>query len=395
VAPITVEARTVANTTTVAPKVGFAYDLTGDNRTVIKAFVGQSRWNSADQLADQENPVGLSQLRYAFVSCAAGQTSGCDLNGDRLVSSPAELGAWQQTLGGGGSLTVDRNLIRPTTNEVSVNLEREISSGLSGRASWVYKGIRDVWGEIDVVRAAGYTVPFTINDVGADRVAGTADDQQFQTMALAPGTGSQRLFTNVGDRGNADFQNVEVAINRRFSGKWMLLGSFGMTWSTMAHVQTANGNLNRFGNTTFPYRPADRLWGDDGVETTSLWNYKILGRYVMPFDIGFSGSWKVQSGFNYARTISVAMPIEGNRTIRVQPADANRYPTVAILDLRLDKSFDIGRYGKFSPMLDVFNLTNSGVPVAVRTTNTAAAPFQDVITILNPRVIRFGFRYNF
>jgi hypothetical protein len=135
VAPITVEARTVANTTTVAPKVGFAFDLTGDNRTVIKGFIGQSRWNSADQLADQENPVGLAQLRYAFVSCAAGQTTGCDLNGDRLVSSPAELGAFQQSLGGGGSIRVDRDLVRPTSNEVSFNLEREIATGLSGRAS--------------------------------------------------------------------------------------------------------------------------------------------------------------------------------------------------------------------------------------------------------------------
>src|SRR5688500_7321599 len=216
VAPITVEARTVANTTTVAPKVGFAYDLTGDNRTVIKAFVGQSRWNSADQLADQENPVGLSQLRYAFVSCAAGQTTGCDLNGDRLVSSPAELGAWQQTLGGGGSIRVDRDLTRPTTNEVSVNLEREITTGLSGRASWVYKNMRNVWGEIDVVREAGYTVPFTITDPGVDRVVGTADDQRFETRALAAGTGQDRVFTNLGERGNADFQNVEFAINRRF-----------------------------------------------------------------------------------------------------------------------------------------------------------------------------------
>ena len=90
------------NTTTLAPKFGFAYDLSGDNRTVIKGFIGQSRWNSADTLADQENPVGLAQLRYAFVSCAAGQTTGCDLNGDRLVSSPAELGAFQSTQGGGG-----------------------------------------------------------------------------------------------------------------------------------------------------------------------------------------------------------------------------------------------------------------------------------------------------
>jgi hypothetical protein len=398
VAPKVVQATTVANTTTLAPKIGFAYDLTGDNRTVIKGFIGQSRWNSADQLADQENPVGLASQRFVFVSCSATVTTACDLNGDRVLSSPAELGAYQTAGaggGGGGLVRVDRNLIRPTSNEVSLNLEREIASGLSGRASWVYKNMRNVWGEIDVLRAAGYTVPFTITDPGADRVVGTADDQTFATQALAAGTGTDRVFTNLGERGNADFQNVEFAINRRFSGKWMLLTSFGMTWSTMAHVQTANGNLGRHGNTTFPYRPADRLMGDDGVETSSLWNYKVIGRYVLPYQIGFSGSWKVQSGFNYGRTVSVAMPIEGNRTIRVTPVDAFRYPSVAILDLRLDKSIDLGRVGKISPMFDVFNLLNSGVPTNVRTTNTAAAPFQEVTAILNPRVLRFGVRYNF
>ena len=395
VAPKDVTAQTVASTNTVSPKVGFAFDVTGDNRTVVKGFYGRSRWNSADTLADQENPVGLAQLRYAFVSCAPGQTVGCDLTGDRRVSSPLELGAFQSTQGGAGFVRVDRDLVRPTTDEISVNLEREISSGLSGRASYVYKNIRNAWGEIDMARASAYTVPFTIQDPGPDRTAGTADDQRFETMALRAGVGTDRVFTNLGERGNADFQNVEFAVNRRFSGRWMLLASYGMTWSTMAHVQAANGNLNRYGNTTFPYRPADRLWGDDGVETSTLWNYKIVGRYVMPWDIGFSGSWKVQSGFNYGRTISVAMPVEGNRTIRVEPVGSHRYPTVAILDLRLDKSFDVGRFGKLSPMLDVFNLLNSGVPTNVRTTNTATAPFQEVITILNPRVIRFGFRYNF
>ncbi len=398
VAPKVVQATTVANDTTLAPKIGFAYDLTGDNRTVIKGFIGQSRWNSADTLADQENPVGLASQRFAFVSCSATVTTGCDINGDRVLSSPAELGAYQTAGaggGGGGLVRVDRDLIRPSSNEISLNLEREIATGLSGRASWVYKNMRNVWGEIDVARAAGYTVPFTFTDPGADRVVGTSDDQAFSTQALAANTGTDRVFTNLGERGDADFQNVEFAINRRFSGKWMLLTSFGMTWSTMAHTQTANGNLGRYGNTTFPYRPADRLMGDDGIETSSLWNYKVIGRYVMPLEIGFSGSWKVQSGFNYGRTISVAMPIEGNRTIRVTPLDAYRYPSVAILDLRLDKSFDMGKYGKFSPMLDVFNVMNSGVPTNVRTTNTATAPFQEAITILNPRVIRFGVRYNF
>jgi hypothetical protein len=381
-----VVATTVAHTDTFAPKLGFAYDLTGDNKTVVKAFVGQSRWNSADTLADQENPVGLAQLRYAFVSCAAGQTTGCDLNGDRLVSSPEELGAFQLTGGGGGFVRVDRGLTRPKSNEVSVSLEREIKTGLSGRASWVYKNMRNVWGEVDVTRAAAYTVPFTISDPGVDRVAGTADDQTFQTQALAAGTGSDRVYTN-DKRNDADFHTMEFALNRRFSGKWMMLTSFGYTWSTMMH--TAGGAR------TFVYRPFDMLFGDGGKETDGLWNYKIIGRYVLPYEIGFSGSWRVQSGFNYARTISVTMPVEGARTIRVQPIDANRYPSVAILDFRLDKTLQFGKFGKVTPMLDVFNIMNSGVPVAVRTTNTATAPFNDVTTILNPRVIRFGFRFNF
>ncbi len=386
VAPRDVKATNVADTITLSPKVGFAFDLTGDNRTVIKGFVGQSRWNSADTLADQENPVGLAQLRYAFVSCAAGQTTGCDLNGDRLVSSPAELGAFQSTQGGGGFVRVDRDLIRPASNEVSLNLEREVATGLSARASWVYKNMRNVWGEVDVVRAAGYTVPFTIADPGVDRVVGTADDQTFQTRALAIGTGTDRVYTN-SEANNADFHTAEFALNRRFSGKWMLLTSFGYTWSTMNHSAA--------GARSFVYRPFDQLFGDGGKETDTLWNYKVVGRYVLPYEIGFSGSWKVQSGFNYARTISVTMPVEGVRTIRVQPIDSNRYPSVAILDLRLDKSLDMGKFGKIQPMLDIFNIMNSGVPTSIRTTNTATAPFNDVTAILNPRVIRFGVRFTF
>ncbi|MEY4093693.1 MAG: hypothetical protein RLZZ53_892, partial [Acidobacteriota bacterium] len=232
----------------------------------------------------------------------------------------------------------------------------------------------------------GYTVPFTITDPGADRVVGTGDDQTFQTRALAAGTGTDRVYTN-SEANNADFHTAEFALNRRFANKWMLLTSFGYTWSTMNHSAA--------GARSFVYRPFDMMFGENGRETDTLWNYKIIGRYVLPFEVGFSGSWKVQSGFNYARTISVTMPVEGTRTIRVQPIDSNRYPSVQILDLRLDKSFDLGKFGKLQPMLDVFNTLNSGVPTTVRTTNTATAPFNEVTATLNPRVIRFGVRYNF
>ena len=138
----------MANTNTLSPKIGFAYDLSGDNRTVVKAFYGLSRWNSADTLADQENPVGIAALRYQFVSCSATRTTLCDLNGNRLVDSPAELGAYQTSTGGAGNVRVDRDLVRPTSNEISVNVEREIKTVANVTA-------RDVQELLPLAAAAG------------------------------------------------------------------------------------------------------------------------------------------------------------------------------------------------------------------------------------------------
>ena len=386
VAPRTVEARTVASTKTFVPRLGLAYNLTGDNKTVLKLFAGQSRWNSADTLADQENPVGIAQLRYAFLPCTATRLTLCDLNGNRVVDSWQELGAFNSTQGGAGFVRVDRDLERPTSNELSVNLEREISSSFSGRASYVYKNMRNVWGEIDAIRTPAYTVPYTLTDPGKDNsLATTADNQTFQTFDRPAVIGTDRVYTNP-EGNNADFHNMEVAVNRRFSGKWMMLSSFGYTWSTMLHDTTGFGRF-------YSYRPARKLFGDEnGYETSTLWNYKIIGRYTLPYEIGFSGSWKVQSGQEYGRTISVAFPGDGTQTVRVEPINTNRYPSVAIMDVRADKSFSMGKAGKMTFQFDVFNLMNSGVPTTVRLTSVN---FNEVTAILSPRVIRLGFRYDF
>ena len=375
VEPRTVEPRTVANTKNVVPRIGFAYDLTGDNRTVLKAYFGQFRFNSADTLANRENPVGTAQLRYQFN----------DLNGNRLLDGPQELGRLLTTVGGAGFVRIDRDLIRPTGNEVSTNVERELTEGLSGRVSYVYKNIRNEWGEIDAIRTPAYTVPITITDPGPDNRLGTGDEQTFQTFDRPSSIESDRVYTNP-DGNDADFHTMEVGVNRRFAGRWMLLSSFGYTWRNQLHDTTSNGRF-------FSYRPSRQLFGDEfGRETSTFWNYKIVGRYVMPFDIGLSGSWKVQSGIEWGRTISVAFPGDGNQTVRVEPITANRAPSVGILDFRLDKSFTMGRYGRLTGQVDVFNATNSGTVTAFRQTTVN---YREVTGILDPRIVRFGLRFDF
>ncbi|HXG89277.1 MAG TPA: carboxypeptidase regulatory-like domain-containing protein [Vicinamibacterales bacterium] len=398
IAPQTVAARDVANTKTLSPRVGMAYDLTGDNRTVLKVYFGQSRWNSADELADLENPVGRAQLRYQFLPCTAERTTNCDLNSNRLLDGPQELGNFVSTQGGGGFVRIDRDFVRPTSNELSTNVEREIVQGLSGRASYVYKNMRNIWGEEDAIRTPAYTVPFTIRDPGPDNIAGNGDDQTFNTFDRPATIGTDRVFTNP-EGADADYHTVELAVNRRFSGKWMLLSSAGYTWSTMQHDTTG---YTRF----FSYRPARRLFGDEfGRETSTTWNYKVIGRYLLPFDLGVSGSWKVQSGQNYGRTISVAFPGDSTQTVRVEPITANRYPTVSILDFRLDKTFKFGRAARVTGMIDAFNVGNAAPVTAFRQTTagaraTATSPaidslYREVTGILDPRIVRFGVRFDF
>ncbi len=90
----------------------------------------------------------------------------------------------------------------------------------------------------------------------------------------------------------------------------MVLTSFGYTWLNQFHATTTGtGALDALAQgKTYNWRDNQNLFGDEGRETSTLWNYKVIGRYVMPWEIGLSGSWKVQSGRQYGRNTSRDVP---------------------------------------------------------------------------------------
>jgi hypothetical protein len=130
---------------------------------------------------------------------------------------------------------------------------------------------------------------------------------------------------------------------------------------------------------------------ENGQEQTTLYNYKLIGRYTLPWDIGLSGSWKLQSGAQWGRTVSVRFPGDGTRTVRVEPSNANRAPSVSIIDFRFDKSFRI-KNTRLTAMVDIFNTANYGTVTGFRQTTVN---YQEVTGILDPRVVRFGVKFNF
>jgi hypothetical protein len=72
----------------------------------------------------------------------------------------------------------------------------------------------------------------------------------------------------------------------------------------------------------------------------------------------------------------------------------NRYGTYQMLDLRLEKMFQIGNIGRLFVSLDGFNVLNSDY-VLTKQTSMSSARFDLPTSILNPRVFRLGLRFDF
>jgi outer membrane receptor protein involved in Fe transport len=80
-----------------------------------------------------------------------------------------------------------------------------------------------------------------------------------------------------------------------------------------------------------------------------------------------------------------------NCTFFVENLDRRRSEAVNLLNLRVDKSFPVGR-SKFTLMLDAYNLLNAD---PVTNFNLFSDDFKRVIAVLDPRVFQVGFRLEF
>jgi hypothetical protein len=374
--PISTPSTHVVTFGSVSPRLGLALDLTGSGKTVWKAFYGRFYMNPSYTFHQGENPVSQATRRYRFN----------DLNGNKVLD-PGELGAFISSSGGGGLVKVDRDIENSYGDEVSTHVEHELATNVSLRATYVYKNTRNGWEEIDISRAPVTTVPFTTIDP-VTRSAITLFDRP-------AGVPENRVITNpsryeLADS-SGDYHTVELALNRRFHANWLVLTSFQHTWSDDWRATSSTTNaLNAAGQLeSYSWDPNVRRLGQ---QETTYWNYKLVGRYDLPWGVGTSASYKLQSGNHWARTLNVNLPVAGTVEILAEPVNANRAPNVHIFDVRIDKDLRVGK-GTLTGMLDVFNLLNSNPVTNFRV--GSGSRFKEVIAILDPRVVRFGIRYEF
>jgi len=382
-AAATIPGATLLERNTVAPRIGVSIDPTGDTKSAVKAFYGRYYNNLASDFANL-NPGGAASRTYRFN----------DPNGNLLYDGIQELGNLVATTGG-TTTTLDPDLRVPHTDEIDLSYQRQFWGESSARIAYVRKMVRDVYANFNIARDGQFTVPVAV-PVTLRSVAGVEGIETFNVFDIPASLRGvvRNQFTNIPDSvggGSYNYDTIELAFNRRFSGGLFVDSSFDYLRRDELRQNTASTNpfstdplaINYFQN-VYP-TVSNR-------QQSSTWQARLSGRYAFPHAIGLGANVQVQSGWPWARLVSVTLPTAGTQTFYQEDISNNRSDTVPLVGLRADKAFRFGDR-RLIAMFDVFNLLNSNAVTNFTLIN--GANFNKILAALQPRTYQVGLRVEF
>jgi hypothetical protein len=363
-----------------SPRLGFNYDLTGDGKTLVKVNYGQYWWNPGTTLAANvnTNPPDVFR-RYAWT----------DRNGD-LVWQEGEQGTLLGSQGGVGSAGIDPGLNDTWTREASAWLDRELIANFGLRAGVIYRRIGNQYQIFNPNRPYdAFSVPVSITDPGIDGRAGTADDgdsyQGYNLSAAALALPVLNVVQN--GAGVSEFWTFEATGTKRMSDGWSLLSTFSYRWN-YDYADAYFGNNLRA--RSLIQNPNELINTDEGRYTFGTWAFKLTGTYDAPWGIRLAPSYRHQAGQPFGRTFLATMNY-GTQRVLAEPIDTQRQANINVIDLRIEKSIPLG-LRKVGLVLDVYNITNANTEQNINWSSgsTYLAPS----TIIGPRILRFGARFD-
>ena len=345
----------------IAPRLGFTYDLTGEGRSVFKAYYGRYYHNMNSGMSDA-NPGGNKAVTYEFL----------DQNMNGLFDGVSELGT---RLGGstGAGLGIERtapvgadvdpDTWQPYVDEISVSAEHQIGSDIGVRASFVHKRQTGDWGNLNIARIGTLTNAKQIPCPAACGPGHGFGDPGFGGTTLTVydlpdgASLSQNLYTNAPtDETKFNWNTVSLGVNRRFRNNFFWNAYFDYQWRHEGRTP---------GQSTSPLStdPVGVGWTYQYgsiplIQDLTNWQFKSAARYVLPYDVGLAGTLRYVSGFNWAPLVSLDVGNVGSQTVFLDNMSANRSEIVTILDFRVDKGVSLGDTAEVQFILDFFNALN-------------------------------------
>ena len=359
-----------------SPRLGITVRADRSGKTVVKANYGRFYGKLATSMFNSMSPgaTPTTTLRY---NTATGTYSIPFSFVDNRIN-----------------FSVNPELNNQYTDQLFVGLERQLLANMGVNLSFVWKE------ESDFLRLQD------VRGTYAQRaVVDTFEGRTFNLNVFnLTSTQAQRLFQVV-NRADFDqsFKSVVLELNKRFSDSWQSQGSY--TWqdskafgggSVTGSTQQDFSNLSSTAG--YGRDPNDSINAFGPTATNSTHAVKLSTTYRAPMDFNLGMRYSYESGRPYGRLIIVRGLGQGNVTMLAEGRGAYSLPDVNDFQVRIDKDFNLTGSQRIRLSVDFFNIFNSDTTLTLRNNSsqvTATTPWAQTLSIVRPRTVQFGIRYQF
>ncbi len=400
----------------IVPRVGLTYALDEGRKTLLRASYGmfasqlnattgffmstaQSRGVYFYDIIDTNGNRIVDPSEIAGRTCtdALANIGACNYYGFN-IDSPANVGTPIHKVG---------DYSTPMTHEVQFGLDRELmpNFGVSGTFTW-RRFSNFIWRN-NGITGDKYRQIGTLADT--DATIGSYSVPIYG--AIPEQLPESRSSTTYRERDGYSqrYLGFELAATKRLSNRWMARFGFSTndhreyfdSLAAMTDPTPSQGNPNKDGGLVI------RQTGGSGKSGIFMilpqYQFIATGLYQAPWGINLAANLTNRQGYAmpYIRgqvaTSASAMPpgdpLASRKNVLLVDAGDFRLPGMTSFDFRVGKEFAFNRV-RFNLDLDIFNLFNSDV-VLGRQYDLTRTNANQVLEIMNPRVLRLGVRFNF
>jgi len=397
---------------TLSPRVGLVYDLFGTGKTALK--MSFSRYYE---------PVWVAKYNAGQIfSPGSIDYYWNDLDGNKLMDLPPTDSYVVQSYprqDQAYSYYPD-DLKAPYVTEFLAGVEQELFQDFKLGFQFIWKKTKNIVEDVDANN--GYDpnakdengliwIPFEFDDPGWDGEWGTSDDQRLTAYGLRADRPVPTWKGSNPPEAERKYWALALTFDKRMSNNWQLKGSVlygSFKGNVEATYDPTEGESAVFNNPNTLVNSYGPLFFDRPLQI------KLMGTYILPFDLILSAYMQHYSGIPWGRTISrVYFPADFPAvqqtyvSLNAEAPGSQRRSPYTNFDLRLEKGFRLGGHSKLDFYVDIFNVGGrSGVVVdndpspRLRFDQTPPAyelspTYGDVVSVYGVRSFRFGFRLSF
>jgi hypothetical protein len=364
-----------------APRVGFTYDASGNGKFVFRGGYGRyydyaytnanilfaviGAQSSFGTVYEVNDTSGIKNADGSFFQ--VGQPLPANQLGD--VSAPLP------------SHAASPRIKQPYTDQFNLGFSKDLGAGYALELEGVYSSGHDL--------GTRPTLNLRING-GPRRLAG-----------ILPESGATNFRVDTSG-GVAHYKGVNIGVKKRWDGKLQLLAWYSLSESKSSASQVATDEFGTYNVLDMfdPYKPEQEA----PTRTDARHRFTISGSWEPGAGFIISPVFRYKSKTPYNVILGVDTNRDGTTTNDLPPGvtsyNSARGSDYSQFDLRVSKTFNLGKQARFVLIGEVFNLFNDTNP-GVYVTNMQASNFGQPTQYAGDfqrgeqRLAQFGVRFEF